>query len=140
MNRFHVMLLLSIIVVACLLYSFPVPVHKQTASANPYQIERVHPIYQIYQTQNIWTSLLLDTRNGRIWQIHWGAEKNSFRGDIPLNQKSLAFIGEKRPGRFTLHESGNMWNFLLIDHDAGNVWTCQFATNDEHYRGVTRLK
>jgi len=33
-------------------------------------------VYRLFPTQNIWTFLKLNTRNGKLWQVQWSTEAN----------------------------------------------------------------
>lgn len=74
--------------------------------------------YKMFPTENIWTFLKLDTRNGKIWQVQYSINE-SYRGEIELNNKAL--ISEKiaENGRFTLYPTKNMYNFILLDQIDG---------------------
>ncbi len=98
------------------------------------RIQKMDAAFQLYSTQNHSTLLMLDTRDGRIWQVHWSIKEDSYTGTIPINSKSLA--GQNKPGRFTLYPTTNVWNFILLDQDNGRTWQCQFAVNDPKARFI----
>lgn len=89
--------------------------------------------FRLFKTENMWNFLELDTQTGRIWQVQFTVDKDGGRGKTPINDKSLAT--ESKNGRFTLYPTDNMWNFLLVDQDAGRVWQVQFSVGDEN-RGI----
>ena len=93
--------------------------------------------FTLTPTQNIWTSLLLDSSTGRIWQVHFAVSDSSFAGRLPLNEEAFAPPAAARVGRFTLQETQNAFTFLLLDQDDGRVWQVQWS-NDAHKRGVIR--
>jgi hypothetical protein len=93
--------------------------------------------FTLTPTQNIWVSLLLDSSNGRIWQIHFSVSDSSFAGRLPISEEALVPATEAHAGRFTLQETSNIFTFLLLDHDDGRVWQVQWS-NDESTRGVMR--
>jgi len=93
--------------------------------------QRIDVPFRLFKTQNIWTYLLLDTRNGRIWQVNYSIDSNVASVKIPINDTALV-AGEKEVGRFTLYPTHNMWTFLLLDQETGNVWQCQFSIDDNH--------
>lgn len=35
-------------------------------------------IYKLFPTKNTWASLKLDTRNGKIWQVHYSISKEGY--------------------------------------------------------------
>ena len=79
--------------------------------------------YRLLNTQNMYTLLKLDTRNGRIWQVQWGDE--DYRYVEPINPKALVSGGT--PGRFTLHPTSNIYTFILLDQKTGNAWQVQWG-------------
>ena len=40
--------------------------------------------FTLYPTQNMWTFILLDQFDGRMWQVQWSTEPEN-RGIIPIN-------------------------------------------------------
>ena len=93
--------------------------------------------YTITLTQNIWTSLLLDSSTGRIWQVHFAVSDSAFAGRLPLNEEALVPPAAGRVGRFVLQETQNIFTFLLLDQDDGRVWQLQWS-NDAKTRGIMR--
>ena len=93
--------------------------------------------FSLTPTQNIWTFLLLDSNNGRVWQVHYAIRDSAFTGRLAVNDNELAPPATARVGRFTLRETQNMFNFLLLDQDDGRVWQLQWST-DEAKRGLLR--
>ena len=94
--------------------------------------------FRLFRTDNMWSFLMLDTRDGRVWQISYGVDDNAFRGTLPINDMPLA-INEPYVGRFTLYPTGNMWTFLLLDQKTGKVWQCQFSIKSEESRLILPL-
>lgn len=105
--------------------------HRATAQVRP------DTRYTIMPTQNIWTSLLLDSRTGRIWQIHFALNDSSFAGRLPVNEVPLVTPAEARTGRFVLQATDNLFTVLLLDQDDGRVWQVQWS-NDANKRFIVR--
>lgn len=101
-------------------------------------LQRIDVPFRLFRTDNIWTFLMLDTRNGRVWQICYGVDANSFQGILTINSDFLV-QGDEKIGRFTLYPTGNMWNYLLLDQENGRVWQCQFSTKSEYERFIIPL-
>ncbi len=80
--------------------------------------------YRLFPTQNIWTFLKLDTRNGIVHIVQCSTEDNAM--EYPLNDTPLALGAEAVPDRFYLYPSGNIYNFILIDQIDGRVWQVQW--------------
>ncbi len=103
--------------------------HTQEKPPTPESIKT--PRFKVYQTQNIWTLLLLDTRTGRLWQAQFSINKQSGEWVVPVQTTVLDSNGEN--GRFSLSPTGNMWTFILIDSENGALWHCQFGMSDERF-------
>ena len=94
------------------------------------------PAYKLYPTENMWTFLELETFSGRIWQVQYSVSGESFK--IPINKTDLSFdfTGELQyAGRFELYSTQNMYNFILLDRENGQIWQVQWST-DPKYRGI----
>lgn len=89
--------------------------------------------FAIYPTTNTFTSLELDTRDGRVWQVHTGIKKEHVITKLPIIDWALTT--EPFPGRFVLSPTGNMYNFILLDTSNGRTWQLQWSF-DESQRGV----
>ena len=97
------------------------------------------PRFRLYQTENIWTSLLLDSRTGKLWQVSIGSDENTSDVVLPVNTTPLA-TSNQYGGRFALSATGNMWNFILLDQESGSVWRCQFSMKGENYRFCSAIR
>jgi len=86
--------------------------------------------YRLFNTQNIYTLLKLDTREGLIWQVQWGDKAHRFV--VPLNLVELA-LGTGKPGRFTLYPTSNIYTFILLDQETGSTWYVQWGKADERF-------
>ena len=92
------------------------------------------PAYELYRTDNMWTFLKLETSTGKIWQVQFAVgDGDAFQ--VVLNDISLAFDGMETAGRFKLHPTDNIYNFLLLDTHTGSVWQAQWSQNPDN-RGV----
>lgn len=91
-------------------------------------------VYRLFPTQNTYTFIKLDTRNGRMWQVQWYTESKS-RFTTALSEISLVNKEEEKNGRFTLYPTTNMYNFILLDQIEGKTWQVQW-NNEEKDRMV----
>lgn len=98
---------------------------------NKHQVDKHR--FKLYKTLNIFTSLLLDTKTGQIWQVQYSLDNEHNEGDIPLSAEKCK-VGCSN-GRFSLSSTGNMWTYLLIDSDTGGIWHCQFTLENRGARG-----
>lgn len=85
----------------------------------------------MFPTENIWTFLKLDTRSGKIWQVQYSMDDN-YRGEVVLNNKELATGDAAGNGRFTLYQTKNMYNFILLDQIDGKMWQVQWSVDEEN--------
>lgn len=128
-----------IFVITIFLFAFSVnSQEKQNVTVQPKQVSE-NAIYQLFPTQNYWTFLKLDTRNGKIWQVHFTVSKEGFEGEIILNSDSLLWASEEETiVRFTLYPTNNIYNFILLDQIDGRTWQVQW-NNEKEKRFVSRI-
>ena len=112
----------------------------QTNPTNTVQQKKVsdNSIYQLFPTKNYWTFIKLDTRNGKMWQVHFSIEDVKNTGELILNSLSLVDKEEEMNGRFTLYPTENMYNFLLLDQISGIVVQVQWSL-DAKKRGIVSI-
>ena len=84
--------------------------------------------YRLFPTTNMWTFLKLNTEDGRIWLVQY-AMNNENRFETYLNLIPLATGSQKKPGRFTLYPTQNMWTFILLATVNGSTWQVQWSQN-----------
>ena len=83
--------------------------------------------YRVFDTKNIYTKIALDTITGRVFQVHFATKSDQFSGILIINDKSLLAENMKEQfGRFTLYETDNMYNFILVDQIDGRFWQVQW--------------
>lgn len=92
--------------------------------------------YRLYQTNNRWTFLKLDTRSGIITHVQYSLEDVSF--EYSLNPEPLVDETEQKPGRFFLYPTENNFNFILLDQISGKCWQVQWNI-DKDKRGIWRI-
>jgi len=96
------------------------------------------PIYKLFPTENYWTFIKLDTRNGKMWQVHFTIS-DGYQGELILNSRSLVWTEEDEVnGRFTLYPTKNMYNFILLDQIDGRTYQVQW-NNEKEKRFVSRI-
>ncbi|MBW2309949.1 MAG: hypothetical protein JRF35_02605 [Deltaproteobacteria bacterium] len=84
--------------------------------------------FRVFDTKNIYTKIALDTITGRVYQVHFATQSNQFYGILPINESSLLTDNIKAQlGRFTLYETDNMYNFILVDQIDGRFWQVQWS-------------
>jgi len=95
-------------------------------------------VYQLFPTQNYWTFIKLNTRNGKMWQVHFTVEKDGTDGELILNSIPLVDEEKEVNGRFTLYPTENIYNFLLLDQIDGIVYQVQWSV-DSDKRGIVSI-
>ena len=94
--------------------------------------------YRLYPTQNMWTFIKLNTRNGKMWQIQFDVEENN-RFETYLNILPLVAKEKEVNDRFTLYPTQNMWTFILLDQYNGKTWQVQWSQEPEN-RGIIPIE
>lgn len=92
--------------------------------------------FRLFQTNNQWTFLKLDTRNGVITHVQYSVDNNSM--EYSLNPTPLVSELEQKPGRFFLYPTENSYNFILLDQISGKCWQVQWNI-DKEKRGIWRI-
>jgi hypothetical protein len=106
-------------------------------AADPIEIDydppqRLDARFRLFKTKNMWNYVELDTATGKAWQVQFSVNEPSGRRKIVINDDALAKDG--KAGRFTLHSTKNMYNFVLLDQDVGKTWQLQWSTDEN--RGI----
>lgn len=105
---------------------------SQKEPVSPAKLEiKENARFKLFPTENIWTFLKLDTRNGRIWQVQYSL-KDDYRGEVELNMRELVSGNAAENGRFTLYPTTNMYNFILLDQIDGKMWQVQWSIDEEN--------
>ena len=75
-------------------------------------------IYKLFPTKNYWTFIKLDTRNGKMWQVHFTISDDGYQGELILNSSSLLMSDEVEiNGRFNLYRTSNIYNFIFKEYN-----------------------
>lgn len=82
--------------------------------------------FKLYQTENIYTLLQLDTKTGRIDQVQWSLERDN-EGSVTINDEDLTYGNGYGSGTFELYPTKNMYQFILIDKTNGRKWHIQWG-------------
>lgn len=94
--------------------------------------------YKLYQTENIYTLLQLDTKTGKIEQVQWSLDSDK-EGTITINNDDLSWGYGYGSGSFELYPTKNMYQFILIDKTDGRKWHIQWGTSGEKSRWIRRI-
>jgi hypothetical protein len=112
---------------------------KENSSKSQQTNHSESSIYKLFPTKNYWTFIKLDTRNGKMWQVHFSVAEDGGQGQIPLNEQPLVSPEKEVAGRFTLYPTENIFNFILSDQIDGNVYQVQWSMEDKN-RGMVQIK
>lgn len=82
--------------------------------------------FRLFPTQNMWTFIKLDTRNGEMWQVQYSMSSDK-RFETILNDWPLVLEGKESINRFTLHPTQNIYTFILLDQIDGRIWQVQWG-------------
>ena len=99
--------------------------------------DEIRPIavaYRLFPTENMWTFIKLNTRNGLMWQVQFYVQGDN-RFETYLNLLPLVSTVNETNDRFTLYPTQNTYNFILLDQLDGKVWQVQWSTKPEN-RGI----
>lgn len=92
--------------------------------------------FELYETQNMWTFIKLNTATGEIWQVQYTLSDDHPSLETVLNDRPLVVTSdpkEKIPGRFSLYPTKNLYNYILLDQMDGRVWQVQWGFEpDKH--------
>ena len=93
--------------------------------------------YKLYQTENIYTLLQLDTKTGMIEQVQWSLESKN-EGSVRINSDDLTYGYGYGSGSFELYPTKNMYQFILLDKTNGKKWHVQWGMEDSK-RWIRRI-
>ena len=82
--------------------------------------------YKLYQTENIYTFLQLDTKTGMIEQVQWSLDSDN-EGSVTINSDDLTYGYGYGSGSFELYPTKNMYQFILIDKTSGKKLHVQWC-------------
>lgn len=96
------------------------------------------PVYRLFKTTNMWAFIKLNTRNGKVSQIHYSLDSDGFQGELSINKYSLVSSEDEITGRFTMYPTSNSFNFILLDQITGRTWQVQW-NNEKNSRGIWKI-
>jgi hypothetical protein len=110
---------------------------EQSAVIQNNQTNSIPVTYRLYPTDNMWTFIKLNTRNGQMWQVQYSMNDNRFESSLSLVK--LVEKNEEFDNRFTLYKTQNTWTFILLDQIDGRTWQVQWSTEYDK-RGVIPIQ
>lgn len=94
--------------------------------------------FKLYETQNMWNFILLDSYTGRLWQLQYSVDEESIRGLFVINEKEL--IDENKKNIFYITPLTSMFQYYLVNDTTGEVWKFQWTTKGKNYRWIEKIK
>ena len=82
--------------------------------------------YKLYQTENIYNLLQLDTKTGMIKIVQWSLDSTE-EFSTYINDTDLSYGFDYGSGCFELYPTKNMYQFILIDKSDGRKWHVQWG-------------
>lgn len=93
--------------------------------------------FQLFETKNMWTFILLDSFNGRLWQVQYSVNGPEYMMYVPINNKPL--IPSKGKRIFTIQPMTSMFQYYLINENNGDMWMFQWSMKGEEYRWIKKM-
>ncbi|AHF14701.1 hypothetical protein [Niabella soli] len=93
--------------------------------------------YRLFPTQNMWTFIKLNTRNGQMWQVQFDVKEKN-RSVTNLSTETLITTDKETNDRFTLYSTQNIFTFILLDQLDGRTWQVQWSMKEEN-RGMISI-
>lgn len=122
-----------LISILCFVATFSVYSQSDSNTKNTVASPDSNVNFRLFQTNNRWTFLKLDTRTGIINHVQYSINGDAFQ--YSLNELPLAEGEDAIPGRFFLYPTENTFNYILLDQIDGRVWQVQWSQDKEN-RGI----
>lgn len=94
--------------------------------------------FQLFATKNTWTFILLDSYNGRLWQVQYSTDSFDYLLCVPINDVEL--VTNERRSVFSIQPLVSMYQYYLINESNGDMWKFQWSTKGDDYRWIERFK
>ena len=117
-------------------YMFAVPINRYSL-AFPAEDSKWTGRFQMFATQNMWTFILLDSYNGKLWQVQYSSQDLDNLMCIPINEDELVVDNEKCI--FSIQPLTSMYQYYLINDSTGNMWKFQWSTKSDDYRWIEKF-
>lgn len=91
--------------------------------------------YVLYETQNIWNFILLDTWSGKLWQVQFSVKGTEYMGYWTINDRPLSTSNKSK---FYIEPMVSMYQYYLVNGDNGEMWKFQWSTQGSDYRWIEK--
>jgi len=92
----------------------------------------------MFATQNMWTFVLLDSYNGKLWQVQYSSQDLDNLMCIPINDREL--VSDNEECIFSIQPLTSMYQYYLINDNTGDMWKFQWSTKGDDYRWIERFR
>ena len=92
--------------------------------------------YMLYKTKNIWTFILLDRCQGKLWQCQFSVKGTEYMITVPININTLAYSDNPI---FSIEPLISMYQFYLTNEQNGDIWKFQWSTKGDDYRWIEKM-
>lgn len=117
-------------------YMFSVPINRYPL-AYPTTESKWTNRFQLFATKNMWTFILLDSYQGRLWQVQYSSSDFDNLLCIPINETAL--VSNVKKSIFTIQPLISMYQFYLVNESNGEVWKFQWSTQGDDYRWIEKF-
>ncbi len=94
--------------------------------------------YSLFETENMWTFILLDKWSGKLWQCQYSVKNALNIGSWVINSY---FLSNTESNKFTIEPLISMYQYYLINEETGEMWKFQWTTKDEDgYRWIEKIR
>ena len=108
-------------------------IYKAVSDAVAFNVPR----YKMYNTENIYHLIKLDTATGRIWQVQYRMGDAQGRVAVIDDVSLLQWYETPVNGRYELYPTNNMYTFILIDNKFGYTYQVQWHPDpDNRFREI----
>ncbi|MFU1859417.1 hypothetical protein ACK8HY_20630 [Sphingobacterium sp. NGMCC 1.201703] len=116
--------------VTLLFILFTITSFAQKASNLPFQHTATDStgVFRLFPTENGYTFIKLNTRNGKMWQVKWDTKNKKVN---PVSDAALVNKDDEKNGRFMLYPTVNIYNFILLDQLDGRMWNVKWKHEHE---------
>lgn len=93
--------------------------------------------FQMTATKNMWNFIMLDSYDGRLWQVQYSVNDLESLVCVPINERSL--VVSKGKSVFYIQPLTSMFQYYLVNGESGDMWKFQWSTKGDNYRWIERM-
>ena len=92
--------------------------------------------YSLHKTKNMWTYILLDEFDGRLWQCQYSISDVENISCLDINSKALSTT---KINKFAIEPLTSMFQNYLINQQNGEMWKFQWSLKGNDYRWIEKF-